>query len=60
LTEQKLKERKVALTSMIEMEPIGRLGKPEEVATAVVWLCSDEASYITGHALPIDGGFLVK
>jgi len=45
---------------MEEMEPIGRLGDPEEVANPVVWLCSDEASYITGHALSIDGGFLAR
>lgn len=36
--------------------PMGRIGQPEEVANAVVWLCSDEASYITGHMLVIDGG----
>ena len=40
------------------MEPVGRMGKPEEVAEAVVWLCSDAASFITGVALPVDGGFL--
>ena len=37
--------------------PMGRLGKPEEVAKAVVWLGSDEASFTTGHVFPIDGGF---
>ena len=42
------------------MEAIGRLGEPEELANAVVWPCSDNASYITGHALPIDGGCLVR
>jgi NAD(P)-dependent dehydrogenase (short-subunit alcohol dehydrogenase family) len=42
----------------ISMEPIGRMGKPEEVAEAVIWLCSDKASFITGHALPVDGGWI--
>lgn len=40
-----------------EMEPIGRMGNPEEVAEAVVWLCSDAASFVTGIAVPVDGGF---
>jgi len=38
------------------MHPIGRIGKAGEVADAVVWLCSDRASFVTGHALPVDGG----
>jgi NAD(P)-dependent dehydrogenase (short-subunit alcohol dehydrogenase family) len=41
-------------------EPIGRFAPPEEVATAVAWLCSKGASYITGHALPVDGGWLAR
>ncbi|WP_287324544.1 SDR family oxidoreductase [Okeania sp. SIO1F9] len=45
---------------MAAAHPIGRLGKPEEVANAVVWLCSDAASFITGHSLAIDGGYTVK
>jgi len=40
--------------------PMQRVGKPEEVADAVVWLCSDKSSFITGHILPIDGGMLVE
>jgi NAD(P)-dependent dehydrogenase (short-subunit alcohol dehydrogenase family) len=45
---------------IVSKEPVGRPGKPEEVAEAVVWLCSDAASYVTGHALVVDGGYLVQ
>ncbi len=45
-----------SLERLAHMQPMGRLGTPEEVADAVVWLCSDAASFITGHALPLDGG----
>jgi NAD(P)-dependent dehydrogenase (short-subunit alcohol dehydrogenase family) len=38
--------------------PMGRVGTPEEVAEAVIWLCSDSASFVTGCALPVDGGAL--
>ena len=38
------------------LHPMGRVGEPEEVADTVVWLCSDEASFITGHTMVIDGG----
>ena len=41
------------------MYPLGRIGAPEEVANAVIWLCSKGASFTTGHTLPIDGGFLI-
>ena len=40
-------------------QPIGRMGKPEEVASMALYLCSDEASFITGQAFPVDGGVLV-
>jgi NAD(P)-dependent dehydrogenase (short-subunit alcohol dehydrogenase family) len=39
---------------------MGRIGKPEEVAWGIVFLASDEASFITGAVLPIDGGFLAQ
>ena len=45
---------------MIQMHPIGRAGKPEEIAEAVVWLCSDKASFVTGHSLTLDGGYVAQ
>jgi len=43
---------------LTEEQKIGRLGKPEEIAEAVVWLCSDAASFVTGHPMNVDGGDL--
>ncbi len=42
------------------MEPIGRMGQPEEVAEAVIWLCSDSASFVTGQTLAVDGGWVAQ
>jgi NAD(P)-dependent dehydrogenase (short-subunit alcohol dehydrogenase family) len=50
-------ERRAA---MIGRHPIGRLGRVEEVAQAAVWLCSDEASFVTGSAMTVDGGHVAQ
>ena len=39
-------------------QPIGRMGKPEEIAALALYLCSDEAGFVTGTDYPIDGGFV--
>jgi NAD(P)-dependent dehydrogenase (short-subunit alcohol dehydrogenase family) len=39
-----------------EAQPIGRMGQPDEIAQLALYLCSDEASFVTGQAYPIDGG----
>lgn len=43
-----------------DMEPVGRMGEPEEVAEAIIWLCSDAASFVTGHAMAVDGGWIAS
>ncbi|MGB0388730.1 MAG: SDR family oxidoreductase [Ardenticatenaceae bacterium] len=49
-----------ALAQVVAMEPVGRVGKPEEVAEVVVWLSSDAASFVTGHPMAVDGGFVAQ
>lgn len=44
----------------VEVEPIGRIGRPEEVAQAAIWLCSEQASFVTGHAMTVDGGYVAQ
>jgi NAD(P)-dependent dehydrogenase (short-subunit alcohol dehydrogenase family) len=41
---------------LINAEPVGRLGRPEEIASAVLWLCSDLGAFVVGHAMIVDGG----
>ena len=43
---------------VLGLHPIGRFGKPREIAEAVVWMCSDHASFMTGQSLVLDGGVL--
>ena len=40
--------------------PMGRLGEPEEIAQAVLWLSSDAAAFVTGHNMPVDGGYMAQ
>ncbi|MEN3376113.1 MAG: hypothetical protein V7604_1468, partial [Hyphomicrobiales bacterium] len=48
-----------ALNAMLKDVPVGRLGRPEEIADAVLWLCSSAASLVVGHALAVDGGYTI-
>jgi NAD(P)-dependent dehydrogenase (short-subunit alcohol dehydrogenase family) len=47
-----------AMKEFLKQQPIGRPGRPEEVAAAVLWLCSPAATFVLGIALPVDGGFV--
>jgi NAD(P)-dependent dehydrogenase (short-subunit alcohol dehydrogenase family) len=47
-----------AMKEFLRDQPIGRMGRPDEIAAAVLWLCSPAASFVLGVALPVDGGFV--
>ena len=60
MAEAMAKTRKVETDDFAKFHPIGRIGEPEEVAEAVLWLCSDKASFVTGTATCVDGGFTIQ
>ncbi len=48
------------IESLNKQAPVGRIGQPEEIAEAILWLCSDAASFVTGHSLAVDGGYVIQ
>jgi NAD(P)-dependent dehydrogenase (short-subunit alcohol dehydrogenase family) len=48
------------MAARIAAHPLGRIGRPEEIADAVAWLCSDQFSFVTGTAIPVDGGYVAR
>ena len=48
------------MEGFVSIHPVGRAGQPQEIAEAVVWLCSDAASFVTGHAMSVDGGITAQ
>lgn len=60
MVEDMLNSEPEAMDELMKLQPIGRLGEAEEVARAVLWLCSSDASFVTGQALAVDGGYTVQ
>ena len=48
------------MAARVAAHPIGRIAEPEEMSDAVVWLCSDRSSFVTGAAIPVDGGYTAR
>ena len=60
MVERTQEEDPETMEATIAATPIGRLGQPEEIASAVAWLCSEDASFVTGESLVVDGGFSIQ
>ncbi|AUX09542.1 3-oxoacyl-[acyl-carrier protein] reductase [Halalkaliarchaeum desulfuricum] len=60
MVERTQEEDPETMEQTIAATPIDRLGQPEEIASAVVWLCSEDASFVTGESLVVDGGYSVQ
>jgi NAD(P)-dependent dehydrogenase (short-subunit alcohol dehydrogenase family) len=58
--ERTAEDNKQFVETLKSMHPIGRIGDPEEIANAVVWLLSDKASFVLGHTLLVDGGVVSR
>jgi NAD(P)-dependent dehydrogenase (short-subunit alcohol dehydrogenase family) len=57
MVSEMLQKEPEAMKEILRDQPIGRLGRPEEIASAVLWLCGPGSSFVIGHALVVDGGF---
>jgi NAD(P)-dependent dehydrogenase (short-subunit alcohol dehydrogenase family) len=60
LIEDALTSNPTLEAQIVARHPVGRMGRPEEIAEAVVWLCSDAASFVTGHTMTVDGGYVAQ
>jgi NAD(P)-dependent dehydrogenase (short-subunit alcohol dehydrogenase family) len=60
MLKQAAEDNKQFVETLRSMHPIGRIADPEEIANAVVWLLSDKASFVLGHTLIVDGGFISR
>ncbi len=58
MMERLIEEKPAMAAAMMATEPVGRFGEPEEIGRAAAWLCSGQASFVTGHAMPVDGGIV--
>jgi NAD(P)-dependent dehydrogenase (short-subunit alcohol dehydrogenase family) len=60
MADRLIQNNKLRVGAITALHPLGRLGTPDEIAQAVVWLSSDAASFITGQAIAVDGGYVAQ